>query len=151
MSLTFLDEPRPITRPAGVRTLAFVCFGITLYLTANGLLIAFGVLSLASGAYLLGEYSTMGPVVFLIVSIAFVLLGFGLLRGWRWARRLAVIASGFLIAVTVVPISSAVIDTRVLAIFIHGTKIIGAIMAIRYLLQPEVVDYFTARTVPGST
>jgi hypothetical protein len=34
---------------------------------------------------------------------------------------------------------------------IHGTKIIAAIIAIRYLLQPEVVDYFSAKSVRSAT
>ena len=125
--------------------IALVCFATGAYLLVNGVLISVGMMSLASGAYLLGEYSGMGPLIFLIVAVALGGLGIGLLLGRRWARRLAVVACALLIAAAVIPVSTAVIDGRVFAIFFHGLKIIAAMVAIRYLLLSEVVDYFAQR------
>jgi hypothetical protein len=141
---SLLAGPKPRIRPDGVRTLAIGCFLIAGYLTVNAVLVFAGVLSLASGSYLLGEYTTMGPILFLLIAWVLAGLGTALWRGWRWARRAAIVPCGFLIALSVIPVSSAVIDGRVLAIFLHGAKIILAIVCIRYLLQPEVVDYFSA-------
>src|SRR4051812_1336819 len=138
-------------RPAGVRTMAYVCVGLAAYLVVNGLLVALGILSLASGSYFLGEYSTMGPVIYFLVAVVLAILGFGLLKGWRWARRLAIVAAALLLATAVIPVSGAVIYFHVVGIVIHGTKIIAAIVAIRYLLQPEVVDYFSAKSVRSAT
>jgi hypothetical protein len=141
---SLLATPKPRTRPAGVRAMAIGCFVLAAYLFVNAILVFAGVLSLASGAYLLGEYTTMGPVLFLLVAWALAGLGAALWRGWNWSRRVAVVACGFLVALSVIPVSSAVIDQRVIAIFLHGAKIILAIVCIRYLLQPEVVEYFSA-------
>lgn len=122
--------------------IAIVCFCLAGYLLLNAILIVAGVLPLASGAVLLGEYSMMGPLLFIVVAFGLALLGVGLLRGWNWTRRLGVVAAGLLLATAVIPVSAAVIYFHPLAIAIHGTKIIAAIVAIRYLLLSEVVDYF---------
>lgn len=145
MAISVVTDTGRRIRPAGVRVIALVCFGIGAYLFGNGVLISVGVMSLASGAYLLGEYSTMGPLIYLTVAMALAALGIALLRGWRWARRLAIVACALLVAAAVIPVSTAVIDGRVFAIFFHGLKIIAAIITIRYLLLSEVVDYFAQR------
>lgn len=149
-TLLFADQGTH-SRPPGVRILAIVCFGLAAYLVINGLLVLAGVLSLASGAFLLGEYSTMGPAIFAAVAAALIVLGWGLLRGWRWVRRLAIVAAALLLATAVMPVSAAVIYFHPLAIVIHGVKIIAAIVAIRYLLQSEVVDYFSEKTGRSAT
>jgi len=136
------SEAKERTRPEGVKIIAIACFLLAVYLVLNGVLIITGVVSLASGAYVLGEYSMMGPLLFLAVAAVLALLGWGLLRGWNWTRRLAVVAAGLLLATAVMPVSAAVIYFHPLALVIHGTKIIAAIVAIRYLLLSEVVDYF---------
>ena len=140
-----LAEATPVARPEGVRLLGLACFGLTLYLAVNGLLVMFGVVSFASGTYLLGGLETMGPIIYYIVAAILALLGFGLLRGWRWSRRVGVIAAGFLIAGSVMPISAAVAYSQVSAMIIQGAKIITAIVVIRYLLQPDVVEWFSRR------
>ena len=142
MTTQLFSEAKERTRPEGVKIIAIACFLLAVYLVLNGVLIITGVLSLASGAYVLGEYSMMGPLLFLVVAAVLALLGWGLLRGWNWTRRLAVVAAGLLLATAVMPVSAAVIYFHPLALVIHGTKIIAAIVAIRYLLLSEVVDYF---------
>ena len=144
MSHSFLSEQGPSTRPPIVKASAIACIALGIYLVANGALITFGVLSLASGAYVLGEYSTMGPVLYFVAAGSLFLTGFGLMRRWGWSRRLAIIAAALVVATAVMPVSSAVIYFHLAGIIIHGAKIIVAIIAIRYLLQPEVVEWFRA-------
>ncbi len=142
MTTQLFPEAKEQTRPGGVKAIAVVCFTLAAYLLLNAILIIVGVVSLASGAYVLGEYSMMGPILFLSVSAALALLGWGLLRGWNWTRRLAVVAAALLLATAVMPVSAAVIYFHPLSIAIHGAKIVASIVAIRYLLLSEVVDYF---------
>jgi hypothetical protein len=131
-----------------VKTIAVVCFALAAYLLVNGILVLAGILSLASGSYLLGEYTTMGPALYLIVALALAGLGLGLLRAWNWTRRLAFVVAALLLATAVMPISAAVIYFHPLPLVIHGAKIIAAIVAIRYLLLSEVVDYFSRGPLP---
>lgn len=142
MTTQLFPEPKERMRPGGVKAIAIVCLVLAAYLILNGALVVAGVLPLASGAYVLGEYSMMGPVLFLAVAVTLAVLGLGLLRGWNWTRRLTVVAAALLLATAVMPVSAAVIYFHPLAIAIHGAKIIAAIVAIRYLLLSEVVDYF---------
>jgi len=125
--------------------LAFACFAIAGILAVQGSLTLAGVLSLASGRYVLGEYSTMGPPIFLVVAVVLAVLGVGLMRGWRFARRLAIIAAALFLATSALPLSAAVGYMQVGASVIHGAKIILAIVGIRYLLQPEMVEFFSAK------
>lgn len=103
-----------------------------------------GVVPLASGRYLLGEYAIWGPVVYWLVAAVFVVVGVGLLRRWKVGRRLAIIAAALLMATSLLPISAAVAYFQILPLAIHGAKIILAVIAIRYLLQAEVVEWFSA-------
>ena len=91
---------------------------------------------------MLGDIAIMGPLIYFIVAVAMATLGYGLLRGWRWTRRLAQVAAALLISGTVVSISSAVMYSQVFGIILHGAKIVLAIVIIRYLMQPEVVEWF---------
>jgi hypothetical protein len=125
--------------------IAFAFFAVGAYLLVNGLLIASGTVSLASGRYVVGEYSTLGPLLFLVLGPILVALGFGLLKGWGFTRRLAVVAAALLLATAVVPISAAFSYFQIFGIVIHGAKIILAVMAIQYLLRPEVRDFFSGR------
>src|SRR5512140_248151 len=143
---SILDEPQPRARPAGVRMISIVCFALAAYLVVNAALIVAGIVSLASGAYIVGEFSTMGPILYFLVACGLVGLGFALLKGWSLARRAAIIAAALLLATAVMPVSAAVIYGNISAMIIHGAKIIAAIIAVRYLLLPDVVDYFSART-----
>jgi hypothetical protein len=143
---SILDEPQPRTRPAGVRVIAIVCFVLAAYLVVNAALIVGGVVSLASGAYIVGEFSTMGPVLYFLVASVLFGLGFALLKGWSLARRVAIIVAALLLATAVMPVSAAVIYGNIPAMIIYGAKIIAAIIAVRFLLLSDVVDYFNART-----
>jgi len=147
---SLFPDDQPLLRPGGVRLIAIVCFVLAGYLALNAILIVAGTLSLASGRYVIGEYATMGPPIFFIASGVLVVLGIGLVKGWRFARRLGIVVAALLLATSAIPISAAVTYFQWKGILIHGAKIILAIMAIRYLLQSEVVDYFNARSVRQS-
>lgn len=149
--VSLFADTTPRVRPEGVRLLGIACLVLAAYLVGNGLLVMAGVVSFATGTYVLGELVTMGALIYFIVAMLVAGLGVALLNGWRWSRRLAVIAAGLLVAGSVMPVSSAVIYSQVAGIVIHGTKIILAIVIIRYLMQPEVVEWFSVRTGSRST
>jgi hypothetical protein len=142
---SLFPDDQPQARPTGVRVIAITCFVLAVFLIADGLLIALGILPLASGRYVLGEYTTMGVLIYFVVAAVLVLLGVGLLRGWSFSRRLAIAAAALFLATSAIPVSAAVTYFQIMRIVIHGAKIIVAIMAIRYLLQAEVVEYFSGR------
>jgi hypothetical protein len=145
MSADLLTDTSVIARPAGIRILGGASFVIAAYLFGAGILVMLGTIPLASGRYFLGEYVNWGPALYFIAPAAFALLGFGLIRGWRPMRRLGIIAAALLMATSLLPISAAVTYFQIAPLVLHGIKIVLAIMAIRYLLQPEVVDFFSAK------
>jgi hypothetical protein len=144
LAMSILTEPGPRVRPQGVRWLGVACYALAAYLAGDGILVALGTVSFASGAYWLGGLETMGPLIYFIVAAALAALGFGLLRGWSLARRAAVIAAGLLVAGAVMPVSAAVVYGQVLGMMTQGVKIIAAIMVIRYLLLGDVVEWFAS-------
>jgi len=89
--------------------------------------------------------------VYALIAALLALLGVGLLQGWRFARRLGVLMAALLMAMSLLPVSAAVMYFQIVPLIIHGGKIILAVMAIRYLTQREVVDYFSATTGRRST
>lgn len=139
-----LADTAPQARPEGIRILAVICFLIAGFLAVSGALVVAGTIPLASGRYLLGEYAIWGPALYWLVAAVLVILGFGLLRGWRLMRRLAIVVAALMIATSALPISAAVAYFQIAPLVVHGVKIILAVMAIRYLLQPEVVEWFSA-------
>jgi hypothetical protein len=102
-----------------------------------------GRMPLASGAFLVGgELETAGPILFLLITIVFLIAAAGLWKLKNWARHLAI---GFAIIglIQVTPaISSAVADGRILAIVREGAQIIIRVIVIWYLLQEPVRDQF---------
>jgi hypothetical protein len=56
-----------------------------------------------------------------------------------------------LIATSLLPVSAAVTYFQIAPLLLHGIKVVLAIIAIRYLLQPDVVAFFTAKGEPRST
>lgn len=131
-------------RPHGIRILAAICFLVAGYLAISGGLVASGTLPLAAGRYVLGEYVIWGPAIYWLVAAVFVVVGLGMLRGWKFARRLAIVMAALMVATSLLPISAAVAYFQILPLAIHGAKIILSVIAIRYLLQPEVVEWFSA-------
>ena len=141
-----LADAKPVIRPAGVRVIAVVCFLLALYFLVSAALVKADVVSFASTRYVLGEYATMGPVLYAMLGIIMSGLGLGLDKGWSPARRVAIVVAGFLFATSILPISAAVAYFLIVPLLIHGAKVILAVMAIRYLLLSEVVEWFSARS-----
>ena len=137
-----LADTAPPARPGGIRILGVICFILAVYLALAGGLVSIGTLPLASGRYVLGEYAVWGPAIYWLVAAVFALVGVGLLRRWKLARRLAIVAAALMMATSVLPISAAVAYFQIMPLVVHGLKIILAVMAIRYLLQEEVVEWF---------
>jgi hypothetical protein len=74
-----------------------------------------------------------------------VLLAVALWKRWRWARRVAILVAVVGIAMAVPGLSSAVMDSRIVAIARDGLQIIVRVVLLYYLSQDPVKDWFTAR------
>ena len=84
----------------------------------------------------------MGPVLLVIASLLYALIGFGLLRLKNWARRLAIVVLAVGLYFLAPTISSAVMDLRFLAIVSNGAQIIVRVVVLWYLLQEKVAEEF---------
>lgn len=133
-------------RPAGVVAIAglFAIAGVAAIGFA-GLTEAQAV-PLSSGAFLIGGgLEQLGPVAFLLYAALMVLLAVALWRRWRWARRVAILVAVIGIAMAVPGLSSAVMDSRIVAIAREGLQIIVRVVVVYYLSQEPVKDWFAER------
>ncbi len=139
--LNTADEVRE--RPRGVEAIAGLAALVGVVALAISALTFLGALPLAHGAFLVGgEMETLGPVLFLLVSLVHFAAAIGLWKLKNWARHLAVgLALIGLIQVTPA-ISSAVADGRIVAIAREGAQIIVRVMVMWYLMQQPVRDQF---------
>src|SRR5450631_745621 len=104
------------------------------------------VVPLSSGAFLIGGgLEQLGPVAFLLYAALMILLAVALWKRWRWARRAAIIVALIGIAMAVPGLSSAVMDSRILAIGREGLQIIVRVVVVYYLSQEPVKDWFSPR------
>ena len=134
------------TRPAGVTAIVALCVVAALTSLAFALLIATGRIPLSWGAFLLGGgLEQLGPVAFLLYAALLLLLAIALWRRLRFARRATVLAAILGIALAVPAISSAVVDSRLLAIAREGLQIIVRVMIVFYLSQKPVKEWFAQR------
>jgi hypothetical protein len=91
---------------------------------------------LSSGAFLIGGgLEQLGPIAFLLYAALMVLLAMALLRRWRWARRVAILVAVIGIAMAVPGLSSAVMDSRMLAIGREGLQIIVRVVVVYTLAR----------------
>jgi hypothetical protein len=136
-------QPAPCERPLGVTLIAAAHVLVAIIALVIAIGTFFGRMPLASGAFLVGgELETAGPILFLLITIVFLIAAAGLWKLKNWARHLAI---GFAIIglIQVTPaISSAVADGRIFAIVREGAQIIGRVIVIWYLLQEPVRDQF---------
>ncbi len=110
-----------------------------------GLLLA-GRIPLSAGAFLLGGgMEQLGPVAFLLYALILAVLAWALWRRWKGARRVAIFLAAVGIALAVPAISSAVGDERGLAIAREGLQIMVRMIAIYYLSQEPVKEWFAQR------
>ena len=133
-------------RPAGVKAIVALCLVSALTLLAFALLIVVGRIPLSSGAFLIGGgLEQSGPVAFLLYAALMILLAAALWRRWRWARRAVIVVAVIGIAMAVPGLSSAVMDSRIVAIAREGLQIIIRVMVVYYLSQEPVKDWLAAR------
>ena len=134
------------TRPAGVTAIVALCIVLALTSLAFARLIATGRIPLSSGAFLLGGgLEQLGPVALLLYAAWLLLLAVVLWRRVPFARRATLLAAILGIALAVPAISSAVMDSRLLAIAREGLEIIVRVMIVFYLSQKPVKEWFAQR------
>ena len=134
----------PASIPTGVIVIASVFFLAAAYLALIGaiMLAAPGTVSMALGGPLLDGLELAGPYMFLLMAAFGALIGWGLLRLNNWARR-AAIAAGIIGLVMLVPsVSAAAVDFRPSRLW-AGLGIILRVMALWYLYQTPVAEYFS--------
>ena len=141
------DAPtRNDERPAGVTAIAALCATAGVAALGFAALAVAQVVPLSSGAFLIGGgVEQLGPVAFLLYASLMVLLAVALWKRWRWARRVAILVAVVGIAMAVPGLSSAVMDSRIVAIARDGLQIIVRVVLLYYLSQDPVKDWFTAR------
>jgi hypothetical protein len=130
-------------RPPGVITIVAICSLLAaIALVYAGLFLA-GRIPLSSGAFLLGGgIEQLGPMAFLLYAVVLALLSVALWRRWNGARRAAIVFAAVGIAIAVPAVSSAVVDERGLAIAREGLQIMVRVVAIYYLNQEPVREWF---------
>jgi hypothetical protein len=138
MALTINDD-----RPAEVAAIVALCVVVALASLAFAVSIVTGRAPLSAGAFLLGGgLEQLGPIAFALYAMLLLVLGFALWRRWRWARRATILVAVIGVAVAVPAISSAVMDSRFLAIAREGAQIVVRVMVVFYLSQEPVKDWF---------
>ncbi len=130
-------------RPSGVRAIIVLCVALAVVALAYAGLSLAGRVPLSAGAWLLGGgLEQLGPVEFLIYAAVVLVLSLGLTRRWRWARRAAILVAVAGIALIVPAVSSAVVDSRFLAIGREALQIIVRVIVVFYLSQEPVKAWF---------
>lgn len=130
--------------PSGVTAIAILFFfaGVYLGLIGAAMLASPGAVSMALGAPLLSGLELAGPYMFVLMSGAGALIGWGLLRLNNWARRAAIVV-GFIGVVMLVPVvSAAAVDLRPSLLW-AGLGIIVRVMIVWYLFQSPTGEAFT--------
>ena len=131
-------------RPIGVRMIAILFLSASAYLIVVGavMLIRPGTVSMSSGADLLGGLETAGPYMFLLTALIGAAIGFGLLRLYNWARRLAILAALLGMALLLPAVSSAVIDFRIPKLIWGGLGVMVRAIIVWYLYQHPIKEAF---------
>jgi multidrug transporter EmrE-like cation transporter len=129
--------------PTGITVIAMVFFLAAAYLGVIGglMLAAPGTASMALGAPLLSGLEIAGPYMFLLVAGVAAVIGWGLLRLNKWARR-AALAATFVGAVMLVPaVSAAAVDFRPSLLW-AGLGIVIRVAIVWYLFQEPTEEAF---------
>ena len=135
-----------LERSAGVTAIAALCALAGVVALGFAALVKAQVVPLSSGAFLIGGgLEQLGPLAFLLYATLMLSLAVALWRRWRWSRRVAILIAVIGIAMVVPGLSSAVMDSRLVAIARDGLQIILRVVVVFYLSQDPVKDWFAAR------
>jgi hypothetical protein len=132
-------------RPLGITVIAFLFFGVGVYLWIVGatLLISPGTLSLMAGRQFMYGWELAGPYMALLFGTGYALVGWGLFRLHNWARWAAMVVMVIGVAALVPQISMAQLG---IPIFSYGLQIALRVALGWYLAQaPAVIDAFAGR------
>ena len=97
---------------------------------------------MAAGASLLSGLELAGPYMFLLMAAVGVVIGWGLLRMYNWARRLAIIAAFAGFVMLIPSVSAAAVDFRWPLVW-GGLGIIVRMVVVWYLWQTPVAEQFS--------
>jgi len=140
-SPTLSDE-----RPRGVIAISALCALVGIASLVFAALFMAHAIPLSSGAFLIGGgFEQLGPLIFLLYAVLMGLLAVALWRRWRWVRRVTILVAVVGIVLAVPALSSAVMDSRVLAVGREGLQIIVRVVIVYYLSQEPVKEWFTVR------
>jgi hypothetical protein len=131
-------------RPSGVTAIAILFCLSAAYLFGVGtiMLVRPGLVSMAAGAPLLGGLELAGPYMFLLTAAFGALIGWGLLKMYNWARRLAIAVAMIGFVLLVPPVSAAAIGIHTSALIWGGLGIIVRMVVAWYLWQTPVAEQF---------
>jgi hypothetical protein len=136
-----------VERPIGVTAVAaaFLLAGGYLLVVGLTMLARPGLVSMATGAGLLGGLELAGPYMFLLVGGFSGVIAFGLWRLHRWARWLAILAAMIGVVLLLPDVSSAMLDFRMGKLAWAGCGTIVRVMIVWYLFQEPVAEAFAAK------
>jgi multidrug transporter EmrE-like cation transporter len=133
----------PSSIPTGVIAIAILFFVAAAYLglLAVVTLASPGMLSMALAAPLLSGLELAGPYMFLLIGGVGALIGWGLLRLNKWARRAALVVAFIGVVMLIPAVSAAAVDLGTPLLW-GGLGIIVRVMIVWYLYQEPVADAF---------
>ncbi len=140
-----LFEPaRTGERPPGVAAIAMAFFLCAAYLGSLGIIMLAGPggVSMRWGEPLLEGLELAGPYMFLLGAAIAAVIGYGLLRLNKWARRAAIAIALFGLLMLVPDVSSAVIEYRWERLAIAGLGVVVRVMMVWCLFQEPVKESF---------
>ena len=133
-------------RPTGITAIVALCVVTALTSLAFALLIGAGKVPLSQGAFLLGGgLEQLGPIAFLVYAAILMALAAALWNRLFFVRQATLFVAIIGVALAVPAISSAVMDSRLLAIAREGSQIIVRVLIVFYLSQDPVKEWFAQR------
>ena len=138
------DASKPASSiPTGVTAIAILFFVAAAYLGLLAVLTLAspGTLSMALAAPLLNGLELAGPYMFLLIGGVGTLIGWGLLRLNKWARRAALVVALIGVVMLIPAVSAAAIDLGTSLIW-GGLGIIVRVIIVWYLYQAPVAEAF---------
>jgi hypothetical protein len=142
--ISVADTSEPASSiPTGVTVIAILFFVAAAYLGSLAVitLASPGTLSMALAAPLLNGLELAGPYMFLLIGAVGTLIGWGLLRLNKWARRAALVVAFIGVVMLVPAVSAAAVDLGTSLLW-GGLGIIVRVIIVWYLFQVPVAEAF---------